>query len=217
MEEGQKKLYLHANFTSSFSRLGRGNHMKRTVIAGAVGGIVFFIWSAIAHMFLPIGSMGVKTFDDSAVLPALQQSVTEPGFYIFPGMDMTGNATPEEQREWEDRYQAGPIGVLVYSPSGDTPMSAANMIWELLSNIVAGIFAAWIISLIPTTLGRRAAIVTAIGLIAWLSVSVSHWVWFKFPFAFTIGEGLDQVIGWLLAGLVMSAMIKPRVESTVAA
>ena len=32
--------------------------MKRILLAGVTAGVVMFIWAFIAHMFLPIGSMG---------------------------------------------------------------------------------------------------------------------------------------------------------------
>jgi hypothetical protein len=32
----------------------------RVLISGLIGGLVFFVWAAVAHMVLPIGEMGMK-------------------------------------------------------------------------------------------------------------------------------------------------------------
>jgi hypothetical protein len=185
--------------------------MKRTLIAGLVGGIVIFVWSAIAHTILPIGTMGVDVLpSDEAVLPTLQQAVTEPGLYFFPGMDMSGNATPEEQQAWDEAYRAGPIGLLIYSPTGEEPMPASTLILEFLTTLAATLFAAWVLGMIPGTFGRRVAVATLFGVVGWLSISVSEWIWYPYPGAYIIGVGLDQVIGWLLGGLAMAALLRPK-------
>jgi hypothetical protein len=54
----------------------------------------------------------------------------------------------------------------------------------------------------------RTLAVTLMGLFAWLTVSVPHWNWYRFPAAFTTGEGLDGVIGWLLGGLVIAWLVQ---------
>jgi hypothetical protein len=57
--------------------------------------------------------------------------------------------------------------------------------------------------------GQRVLFVALLGLIAWLSINVSYWNWYGFPTAFVLGEGIDQVVGWLLAGLAMAKIIRP--------
>jgi hypothetical protein len=41
------------------------------------------------------------------------------------------------------------------------------------------------------------------------------WNWYRFPPAFAIGEGLDHVIGWLLAGFLIAWLIQ-RAEKKAA-
>jgi hypothetical protein len=54
-----------------------------------------------------------------------------------------------------------------------------------------------------------------LGLFAWLAISAPHWNWYRFPAAFTIGAGLDQVIGWLLGGFLIAWLIQ-RAEKKAA-
>jgi len=184
--------------------------MKRILIGGIVAGIVVFVWGAVSHMILPTAKLGIKQIpNEEAILSAMRASIQEPGFYFFPGMDMSREPTPEEESAWNAKYLAGPTGVLVYHPTGSAPMSPKQLINELLSNIVAAILAAFVISHVTGGFGRRALIVTLLGLFAWMSISVSYWNWYGFPASTTIAEAVDQVGGWLFGGLALAAIVKP--------
>jgi hypothetical protein len=58
--------------------------------------------------------------------------------------------------------------------------------------------------------GARAFTVMAFGLVAWLAVSVSEWIWYGFTTPFLIADLVDQLGGWLLAGFGMAALLKPK-------
>src|SRR6266699_5919206 len=50
--------------------------IMKIVLAGAVGGIAMFIWTSIAHMFLPLGEAGLREIpNESAVLDAMQANI----------------------------------------------------------------------------------------------------------------------------------------------
>lgn len=89
-------------------------------------------------------------------------------------------------------------------------MPASTLILEFPTTLAAALFAAWVLGLIPGTFGRRVAVATLFGVVGWLSISVSEWIWYPYPGAYIIVVGLDQVIGWLLGGLAMSALLRPK-------
>ena len=186
--------------------------MKRILIAGVLGGVAMFMWGAFCHMVLPISSMAIKSLpNETAIVPLLQRDIKEPGLYFFPGMDMSATLTEEQQREWEARYIAGPIGILVYQPTGYPPLSARLLLTELISDILAAFIVAWLLSLIGVNLARGLIIGGALGLFAWLTLSVSYWNWYGFPKVYILGEAVDQIIGWALAGLVIALIVRRRV------
>ena len=185
--------------------------MKKIVIAGILGGIVMFMWGAICHVVLPVGSMGLKNLpNEDAVLNALKQSVNESGLFFYPGLDMTRKLSEAEQRAWEARYEAGPTGLLLYNVQGSKPMPPSRLLMEVVSDILAALILAVLFSRMPGTVASRAIVGGCVGLFAWLTISTSYWNWYGFPAAFILGEGLDQIIGWLLAGAVMGWVLKPK-------
>ena len=182
----------------------------RLLLAGIVGGIVVFIWGAITHVVLPLGEMGIQNLpNEEGIVDELKEGISEPGLYFFPGMDMNRKLSPEEQQAWEAKYTAGPTGILVYHPTGTKPLSAKLLLTELVADIAAALLAAFILSHTIGSFSMRVLLVGLIGIMAWFSISVSYWNWYGFPTAFTMAEGIDQFVGWLLAGAPMAAIVKP--------
>lgn len=184
--------------------------MKRIAIAAIVGGIVVFVWGAVSHMLLPLGMMGLSTLPNEApVLEALKSAIPEGGLYFYPGMDMSGDVSEEEQEAWAARLRSGPRGLLLYHPEGTEPMSPRQLVSELVSNVLAAAVAAFLASLMAAAYGRRVLAVMLFGLFGWLSLLVSFWIWYEFPGSFIAAEGIGEVVGWFLAGLVIAKMVPP--------
>jgi hypothetical protein len=183
--------------------------MKRILLAGIFAGVVVFAFSAFDHTVLPIGHIGLKSLpQEDAVVTAMRAGITERGLYFFPGMDMSRKPTAEEEKAYVEKYVKGPTGLLVYSPGGEAPMMPRQLGTELLTNILAGCIAAFVVSLMAGPFGRRVIVVTLLGVFAWISISLSNWIWYGFPAAYILAEGFDQVGGWLLGGFVIAWMYR---------
>lgn len=81
---------------------------------------------------------------------------------------------------------------------------------ELLTNVLAGCIAAYVVSLTALPFGRRVLLVALLGVFAWLSITVSYGIWYRFPTAYVVGEAFDQIGGWLLGGLAIAWMYRAR-------
>lgn len=185
--------------------------MIKTVYAGLLGGLVVFLWGVVSHMLLPLGETGIDSLPNEApVVEAIQAHVPEGGFYFFPAYDHTAEKSPEAMAAWEARYAAGPTGVLVVQPQGGVPLSPAQLLTELLTNILGAFLLALVLSRANVTLFRGAWWGAVLGLFAWLSISASYWNWYAFPSAFVAAEGIDQIVGWFLAGLAMAFLVRKR-------
>ena len=43
-----------------------------------------------------------------------------------------------------------------------------------------------------------------------LATNPSYWIWYKFPGDYTLGYMVVTIVGYLMAGLVIAAFMKPR-------
>ncbi len=184
--------------------------MKQILIAGILGGIVAFVCSAAIHMS-PLGTMGLSILNEKedAVLTSLKSNISHDGLYFFPGRDMSKSMTTEEENAWNAKYKAGPTGLLLYHPVGSDAMSPKQLGMEFLTTVICALIAAFILASTVGSLSSRAILVGLIGLFAWIAISLSQWNWYGFPFKFILLDGVDQVIGWLVAGFVIAKMVKP--------
>lgn len=183
----------------------------RVIIAAILGGLVMFMWSAASHMGLGLFDSSVKQVpNETAVMAAMKDNITEPGFYFIPGMDMTKSPSEQEMAAYAAKHKEGPTATLIYQPTGSDMISPKQLGTELGSNIAAAFVAALILSFAAVGFVRGVVISTLIGLTGWLSINASYWNWYQFPTSFVTAELIDQVVGWLLSGLVLAIIMKRR-------
>jgi hypothetical protein len=183
--------------------------MVKVIAGGLAAGIVVFCWGAIAHLVLPIGNMGIRQIpNEDSVIGTIRNAIQEPGFYFFPGMDMSRAPSESEQQAWNAKLKQGPAGVLIIQPQGGEPMSPRQLGTEVATDIVAAILAALLLSQARGNYWGRVAFVALLGIFGFVTISVPYWNWYAFPTDFTTAEAVDQVVGWFLAGLVLAAIVR---------
>jgi hypothetical protein len=192
----------------------------RILIASVIGGIVVFIVGAICHARLKLQTRSFQNIpDNTTFVEQLTNRGLKPGFYVFPDMP-----TDEEQKDKErnkvlnERYKAGPSGMLLVVRPGDDMMSLEIFGKEVVSDIIAAFLAAWIVSLCGADIrfGSRWMAVLLMGVFAWVSLTASYGIWYRFPHDFVHDELYCALLEWGVAGLVIAAIVRrPPVASPV--
>src|ERR1044071_7991876 len=113
--------------------------MAKKLLAAVLGGLAFFLWSFVAHDFLPLGKTRIKEIpNEQPVLDSMKANMPEPGLYLLPGLGIPENATRAQQSDdMEARMhevETGPSGLLVYHPSLNFSFGKALVV-ELVTNI----------------------------------------------------------------------------------
>jgi hypothetical protein len=192
----------------------------RILLAGVLAGIVSFIWGAASHTLLNLGESAMKEIpNESAVLPVMNQSIREPGFYFYPGGMMSIQKLPKEQqeaatRQWEETYRTMPHGILILTPPNGTLLNFPKLLLTQLGiDVIGGVIAAVLLSLaaasLPSLVGR-VLFVASLGVFASLAIDAPYCNWYGFPGRYLISSFIDSTVGWALAGLVLALLIKPR-------
>jgi hypothetical protein len=182
----------------------------RVILAAVVGGLLLFLWGFVAHMFLPFSENAMKPIPNEApVIESLRGNVTEDGVYFLPYMNYM-TASEADQKAYAEKIASGPSGLLVVRTRHDM-----DMMPELPNEAASNLLAALVVALVVSGLGirgygARVRAIFAFGVVAWLSISVSQWTWYGFSNEFLISDLVDQWGGWLLAGLGMAAVLKPK-------
>jgi hypothetical protein len=194
----------------------------KILLAGVLGGIVMFIWTSIAHMFLPLGEAGVGEIpNESAVLSAMQSNIgDQTGLYIFPGLGVGKNATRQEKNEAMKQSAAkastGPSGILMYHPT--RPFSFGKLMGiEFGTELLEAILAVFLLAQtrIASFAGRVGFVLVA-GILAAIATNVSYWNWYGFPDVYIASYMLIQVIGFFCVGIVAALMLRKTSVRTAA-
>lgn len=178
----------------------------RALIAGILGGVVFFVWGAIAHMALPIGQMGMReaTAEDP-VIAAMKDNLPGPGVYMLPGLSPAQMQDKAAVAAYSAKATVNPNAFVVYQPEGKDGMQmGGNLVKQFSSGTLAAILLAWVLSLGALAFRTRVLAAGAMGLFAWFAISAPYWNWYRFPASFSIANLIEQVVGWLLAGAVIA-------------
>jgi hypothetical protein len=188
----------------------------KIVFAGVLGGIVMFIWTSVAHMFLPLGEAGIGEIpNESALLGAMQSNIGEQaGLYIFPGPGVGKNATRQEKNEamkrMPEKMAANPSGILMYHAPG-RPFTFGKWLGiEFATELLESILVVFLLAqtAIASFVGRVGFVLVA-GILAAIATNVSYWNWYGFPCVYTASYMSIQVIGFLCVGIV-AALVLPK-------
>ena len=188
----------------------------KIILAGVLGAVAMFVWTAIAHMALPLGEAGVQnTTDDEALLAALKANVKDKdGLYTYPSMGLGPDAThaqmSEAMKTFPAKLEKNPSGFFLYHPAGSRQMNMGKLLTiEFVTELVEALLAVWLLAQTRIiTFGGRLGFVTTAGILAALATNVSYWNWWGFPTVYTASYMFIQIVGFFLVGLVAAIMFR---------
>ena len=195
--------------------------MIRIILAGILGGVALFMGGAFSHMFLELESRAFQPLpDENAALQLASGQSLRPGIYDFPhGAENYTKMTPAEQRFEDDRvkaaYRTGPAGFIIIAPTGEDMMGPKQLAGEFIADVIAATLAAFIASHLSTltSFARRWLLIVLIAPIAWLSLTASFVLWYRFPMSFIQDGFFAALIEWTVAGAVIAAVVRPIMHS----
>ncbi len=192
--------------------------MKKVIIGGLLGGLVMIIWQSVSWMAIP-WHMPQSIPNEDIVAQVLQENITEPGLYSYPGFNHDPDANAEEQKAAMDsmikKGAQGPrVMQLVYTPHGGSFMDPSQFIFGYGANFLLAILAAWLLSTQNpakvNSYSKRLLFVVVIGLIVSFSGPYMNWNWWKYPGDFAFQVFADDLILWTLTGAMLAWRVKPE-------
>jgi hypothetical protein len=187
----------------------------KILLAGILGAIAMFVWTAIAHMALPLGEAGVAEIpNESTVLSTMQSNIgDQTGLYIFPGMGVGKNASRQEKSEamkhMNEKIAANPSGILMYHAPGRPFTFGKALGIEFATELLEAILVVFLLAQtrIESFAGRVGFVLVA-GILATIATNVSYWNWYGFPIVYIGSYMLIQIVGFLCIGIVAALVLR---------
>src|ERR1043166_4878237 len=145
---------------------------KRAILAGLLGGVAMYLWSALAHMVLPLGAMGIQEIpNEQPVLAGLHAALGEShGMYIYPGL----GPAPDAMQQYEKKLAANPSGLLIYHPPGASMIEPGQLATEFVTELLESLLAVFLLAQTGIKTWRgRAGFVTMAGVLAAMATNIS--------------------------------------------
>ena len=187
----------------------------RIILAGILGAIAMFLWTFVAHMFLPLGDAGIEEIpNEQAVTGAMQSSIGDKtGFYFFPGPGLGHKPTKAEEREAmkqvEKKMKTNPHGIVIYHPAGQLFNFPRSLIIEFITELIEALL---VVSLLAqtriATFGGRVVFVLVAGILAAVATNISYWNWYGFPTVYTVSYMTIQIVGFFCIGIVAGLVFR---------
>jgi hypothetical protein len=195
--------------------------LLRIGVAGVLGAVAMFIWTAIAHMATPLGFTGFSQLsNEGPTLSAIHASAGDkPGLYIYPWADPASMNSKQGRAAYAAKTQSGPSGLLLYHPPGVDPgMTTGMLVEEFIKQLVVCLIAAFLLAEAKLAkLWERAGFVAAIGAVASLETNASYRIWYLFPGDYTAAQITTSFISYVIAGFAIGWWLKPKAPKQAAA
>jgi hypothetical protein len=181
--------------------------MVRLLLGALAAAVVLFAWGFVYWAALPFSFLVIRALPDAESLgQTLKGKIADDGlyFYAWPDPDLHARDPAAARTEADRRLKEGPRIQVYYRKDGMDETAQAMMFAQgFLHYVVASLIAGGLLRF--AGLQRylaRVLLVAGIGLFAA--------IWFHHPWPWALFQAVYTVIGWLLAGLVLAAFIRPR-------
>ena len=189
--------------------------MIRLILGALLSAVVLFVWgfvfwaaSGIMYQFIH------RLPNEDEVSQALQKTDPDSGTYLIPFPDPAAMSGADRDKEAALKTQdlKGPLVEIIYRKEGLDPTRPQEYAVGFCHFLAASLLAGVLLILSQPGLPRywmRVAFVTLAGVFATVAVSFAGPIWFHHPWEAVLYTSAYQVIGWMLAGLVLGLVIRP--------
>ncbi|MEM1110153.1 MAG: hypothetical protein AAGH99_15815 [Planctomycetota bacterium] len=188
--------------------------MWRKAIAVLLAGVALHAWGFVSWMVLGLhdatfNDLGDVATEDALVTLIEQADLKDEGWYYWPKLpDDWGDA--EQMAAYEERHAAIPVGHLIVSPPGQSPMPPSMIAIAGATNLGIALVAVLLVSMANLRgFFRRWVFVLCLGVVVVLSSDAMSWNWMRFPTDHSVTMAVDRLIGMALAGLFIAALVYP--------
>lgn len=184
--------------------------MKRLLLASFLAALAVFFWGFVFWGLSPLsGSVMKATADDQAAQAALRETFPESGVYFVP----SPSGSPEAM---DALHRAGPVAMIHIQRDGRPAMDPSVFVWGFVHGWLVCLILGWLLFRAGPALPKyrsRVLFITVAGFAAALFIDYGDTIWWYSDRSWQLLNLAYNTMAWLVAGLVLAALIKPGSSS----
>jgi|GEM_PF-355027 len=187
----------------------------RVLVGAVVSAVALMLWGFMFWVVLSAPGGATRALpDEPALMQTLREHLPASGTYYFP---LPPSPTPSRDdraavEAFRQRELAGPIGMIHFRREGADPLSPFVYVERGLHAFVSSLIAALLLVVaLPELEGfvQRTAFVFGLGVFAAVAVRFSEPIWWHLPWRHFVHGAIYDSVSWLIAGVVLAAIVKP--------
>jgi hypothetical protein len=189
--------------------------MKSLLLGTILGGLVAFVWSSISWEMIGWHEKTLVRFqNEDEVSAVIASHAPVDGTYLLPAGPSTDGMAPDQKKAVQaatmEKMQKGPIMFATVRRAGFGSFTR-GLIVQLLSLMAAAFLLTWLLQQTSgLSYARSVAFLAIVGLSASVIIDLPNWNWWGFSGAYTAVSLVDSTITWLIAGLVIAKVARPK-------
>jgi hypothetical protein len=187
----------------------------RVVVGAVLSAAALMVWSFMFWVVLsaPGGAMRPVP-DEPALLQVLRDKLPVSATYYapLPPQPQPGQDTAPALEAFRRRQMAGPIALIHFNREGADPLSTMTTVRSAAQALVSSLLAALLLLVaLPALEGyaQRVVYVFGLGVFAAAAVRLSEPILWHLPWGHFLHGAMYDAVSWLVAGLVLAAIVKP--------
>lgn len=181
--------------------------MKNQLLFSITGGVILFVWQVLSHVAPDFhSSSDAYTPHQDTILSVLKETQLESGFYKLGVQDPNSYVKPEKKKPGYNSTWAR----LNYRKNDSN-----DMLFPMIRTYVTDVLIAFFIFMMlknmnPSSLRKKLFLATGVGLIGFLYLSYSDFIWYKSPDIWAYF--FDSTIPFILLGLFAHSVLPKQEE-----
>lgn len=174
---------------------------------------VLYVWGMVSWMVLPWHNATLNERPNEAAARTLIAPTIggKPDVYYFPKMPTDWN-DQEAMNAYRKVHEQGPVGFIFAQP-GRPVMPPSTFAVGVATNLASALLASLLLAAASASLRSypaRVIFVAGLGVLIAVTTHVPLWNWMHFPTDYSIVMFLDSIAAFVLAGIVIAAVVKRR-------
>ena len=186
----------------------------RVLAATILAAAVLFFWGYLFWVVLPLGpaAMEEEPFGGEALTNEMMKVLPSTGVYFIP-FPADDTLSKEKQDEVAARHRQGPLVRIFFTKTGAEPPGAEFMLRGFAHNLAIALLISITVAVCAPalpTFTQRLGVAFLIGAVAAAWLGLNEAIWFYHPWKFELYQAGYVLVGGLLMGLVIAAIVKVR-------